>query len=1125
MEEIYQTSFYGVITSLYLDENFLYCGKGNYLDIYDINKDLKISHIKIFKSNKILKIYDFEIIKDKKIIFLIGETKISYTYIINKLIQNNFFPINTFSEDYIVDCIISKNEKKEVILILGFINNYIEIYKYESNNFNFKKTLFSPKKCIVYSMSLYNSEINKILIASGTVFSEIIIWEIELSNNKKIENNNLILKGHEGVIFSVHFVNKNTLISTSDDRTSRIWEINYENKTFYSHAFFGHNSRVWDAKVNFKKNILVSISEDATARIYDIKSKKFLYECNNGHFGKNIRSLEINDYYIWTGGEDGQIIKWKLNIENYQNIEVKNINNKKLENDKQIDNKNFIKEIDEKNKDNVGNKNIKTNNNNKISNNKNNEKDLYFSFTLDDKDNQCILAKKKQKNFTPAIKYIKFLNTESIILGTNHGQIILLDIINKKMDKIFFNDKETRVINSIDIILTKFILIGLSDGNIQIIEIENFKTNSETINLFHNIRITYISHKIIKENKEFFIIFSTALGHSKIYYFQNLDIIKFEDLIKKLKPIINNFLYLNTGIRFPIGISSFELIKLENINNSYMIFLGDYGGRIYYTQIKKITNQLYNYNDIKYKQIHNDDKITNIIFSYNQNILYTFSRDGRIKKFILTNVLKFNFSLKEIDSIYKNDISSYEIVLFNKINDFENDNFFIIGHHGRNLLIYNTNSKLIIHSNDVKGVNRPLDAIYSLKNLKIYYAVSQSNKVYIYEILNKNEDKNIINKGFICNYSNFIHGRVIHNLNFFCVDKLKNIFLITSCSEDTKVNFFLIENLNLVFEKNENLIFIGQFSMHECAVRKIKIIDFIYEDENKLKIKEVFFMSIGSKCECFIYKIVLNLEKKNCQIFLLKDLTKRKNKKEKNIVNFDFENTRNLDLTSVIIWENNVKKYNIYISNSCFLTNYYLIQIEENECLIIKNEEYKNVTSNFIPLSINHVVNNSNKIFLIFGLTNGNFNILNYEKKIDLYYKLHESGINDLKIINGIKTNIFNIISSGEDCSIGISELDLNDDNLKLSLIKKIRNLHFSAIKSISLEKIDENNYFIISGSYDQLLNVCKFNRENYEFKKIKKIECVVSEINSISSSLIEYNKEIVTCIGGQGIELIKINL
>ena len=313
--------------------------------------------------------------------------------------------------------------------------------------------------------------------------------------------------------------------------------------------------------------------------------------------------------------------------------------------------------------------------------------------------------------------------------------------------------------------------------------------------------------------------------------------------------------------------------------------------------------------------------------------------------------------------------------------------------------------------------------------------------------------------------------------------------------------------------------------MHECAIRKIKIIDIIYENENKLKVKEIIFISIGSKCECFIYKIILNLKNKNGQIFLLKDLTKRKNKKDKNIKNFDFDNTRNLDLTSVIIRENNIKKYKIYVSNSCFLTNYYLIQIEDNECLILKNEEYKNITSNFIPLSINHVIKNSNEIFLIFGLTNGNLNIVNYENKIDLFYKLHESGINDIKIIQVIKNTIFNIISCGEDCTIGISELDLIDNNIKLNLIKKIKNIHFSAIKSISLEKIDENNFFIISGSYDQLLNICKFNKENYEFTKIKKIKCIVSDINSVSSSFIDNNKEIVICIGGQGIEFIQLNL
>ena len=32
--------------------------------------------------------------------------------------------------------------KKKIILILGFINNHTELYKYENNNFNFQKTLF-----------------------------------------------------------------------------------------------------------------------------------------------------------------------------------------------------------------------------------------------------------------------------------------------------------------------------------------------------------------------------------------------------------------------------------------------------------------------------------------------------------------------------------------------------------------------------------------------------------------------------------------------------------------------------------------------------------------------------------------------------------------------------------------------------------------------------------------------------------------------------------------------------------------------------------------------------------------------------------------------------------------------
>ena len=199
-----------------------------------------------------------------------------------------------------------------------------------------------------------------------------------------------------------------------------------------------------------------------------------------------------------------------------------------------------------------------------------------------------------------------------------------MNLITKNIDKILFNDKETRVINSIDIILNKFVFVGLSDGNIQLIEIDNFQKNSKTINIFHNIRITFIGHKIFNENNEIFIILSTALGQSKIFYFENINLLKFEGIIDKMNLNNNNYLTYNTGVKYPIGISSIELVRYNNNQHLYMLFLGDYGGRIYFSQLKKISNQIYNFNNnIKFNQIHNDGKITNIIFSYNDNILYT----------------------------------------------------------------------------------------------------------------------------------------------------------------------------------------------------------------------------------------------------------------------------------------------------------------------------------------------------------------------------------------------------------------------------------------------------------------------------------------------------------------------
>ena len=486
VDSSFNRAFFGVVTSMCLDDNKLYIGKGNFLLIYDTESDKKINYLQVFNSNKITKIKIFPINENTKIIITIGETQIKYSLFNNNDNQYQFKTIKTMSGDYAVDAMIIQNNNINYCS-LGFINNYFELYTFTLNDdksitLKYIKTFFSPSKCIVYSMAFYhNAQNNTILIASGTVFRQIIIWEVSLDSITQLATN-LVLTGHEGVIFSVHFINETKLTSTSDDRTTKVWTIDKEKKTFSQITLFGHSCRVWDSIVNSKKNILVSISEDATGRVYDIEKNEFLFELSNGHLGKNIRSVEINDKYIWTGGEDGQIIKWSLNNQKEKKKEQK--------------------------KNNI----------------------LYYS--LSNTDEQSQKAKIKQKNFTPCVKVLKFINENTLLIGSNNGKVASYNIKEKKNDIDYFNDYQVRVINSIEVVLNKFILVGLSDGNIQLINMENPKEENITIKVFHNIRVPFISHKIFPESNEMFLFISTALGRTKIYYFENNKEINF-DLLNK----------------------------------------------------------------------------------------------------------------------------------------------------------------------------------------------------------------------------------------------------------------------------------------------------------------------------------------------------------------------------------------------------------------------------------------------------------------------------------------------------------------------------------------------------------------------------------------------------------------
>ena len=111
---------------------------------------------------------------------------------------------------------------------------------------------------------------------------------------------------------------------------------------------------------------------------------------------------------------------------------------------------------------------IKSNDNNNIINEE--KKEILIQIKNEGKQYELAWEKQKQKNFKCSIKVVKFINENIDILGTNHGQILGYDFKNNNNKIILFEDKEAKVVNSIDIIQEcNLIIVVLNDGMFVII--------------------------------------------------------------------------------------------------------------------------------------------------------------------------------------------------------------------------------------------------------------------------------------------------------------------------------------------------------------------------------------------------------------------------------------------------------------------------------------------------------------------------------------------------------------------------------------------------------------------------------------------------------------------------------
>ena len=140
-----------------------------------------------------------------------------------------------------------------------------------------------------YSARFFGSHLDHLIIASGTVFNQVLLWKVQ---GKKDENNRTPvlqrLTGHEGVIFSLNFNKPGTLLSSvSDDRSIRLWKV-INLSTFESNGFvepllvvYGHAARVWDAKL--LETHFVSIGEDLVCNVWNYDGN--VVKTHKGHTG------------------------------------------------------------------------------------------------------------------------------------------------------------------------------------------------------------------------------------------------------------------------------------------------------------------------------------------------------------------------------------------------------------------------------------------------------------------------------------------------------------------------------------------------------------------------------------------------------------------------------------------------------------------------------------------------------------------------------------------------------------------------------------------------------------------------------------------------------------------------
>ncbi|CAG8498991.1 7232_t:CDS:10 [Acaulospora morrowiae] len=351
-EKFERLYYAGPVTSLcFHNDTILFSGQGPCLKAFYVptgelmNSSLALEYFRIHgivpeKYVRKVSVFREDFLKERRLIAIYGSKTVQLVEVIVTYSHEEKLPDCAFNlvsklpplKDWVHDvCWLYENlatsePKFPSELAIAFAHNFVEIWNVKDNSCAY--SIQCEECCILYSARFFGENREGLILASGTVFNQVLLWNVMKKNEHGLGVVSKKFVGHEGVIFGVRFSeNGRSIVSVSDDRTIRLWETDSDDNEYLSLrsakplVLYGHVARIWDCHI--LNDYLVSISEDSTCRVWknsfnknneDDLSDVYCLACWEGHVGKNVWSLAINpsQKVVVTGGGDSGIRLWSL---------------------------------------------------------------------------------------------------------------------------------------------------------------------------------------------------------------------------------------------------------------------------------------------------------------------------------------------------------------------------------------------------------------------------------------------------------------------------------------------------------------------------------------------------------------------------------------------------------------------------------------------------------------------------------------------------------------------------------------------------------------------------------------------------------------------------------------------